>query len=63
MIMKTTGKRSKNVKTVEEYLKKYDPFQPVMIGFSIPDAYNCAKSQHKSINQLTKAELKQFVIG
>ncbi len=60
--MKTVEKKSKNVKIVEDYLKKYDPFQPVVIGFSIPDAYNYAKSHNKSINQLTKAELRQFEI-
>ena len=44
---------------MEEYLTKYDPRQPVTIGFNIPEVYRYAKSINKAISELTNKEIKK----
>ncbi len=44
----------------EEYLEKYDPRQPMVFGFSIPDVYRYAVSANKRLDELTEEEMSQF---
>ncbi len=52
--------RSEKQKIVDTYLETHDPLQPVIIGFSIPDAFRYAARVGKSINELSSEELQRF---
>ncbi len=58
--MMKQANRYEKQKIVDTYLKTHDPFQSVVIGFSIPEAFRYASKVGKSINELSADELQQF---
>ncbi len=53
-------KRSEKRKFIEECLEKYDPRQPMVFGYSIPDMHRYAVSVNKRLEDLTEEEMSQF---
>ncbi len=52
--------RYEKQKMIDDYLKKNNPSQSVVIGFSIPEAYRYATKVGKNINELSHDELERF---